>query len=115
MNKESLRIDVNGYTEFTPELVAAMFWEMDCVQQADFFAALERNAGVNLCFQMAAVVREIQERNDRGDFEAHKGFQTMLSHAANFAEGATDYRVWAAQRRIACMAGAAKERIGELS
>lgn len=115
MSYESQRIDVTGYAEITPELVATMFWELDCLQQADFFAAMERMAGVSLCFQMAAVVREIQERNDRGDYAAQKGFQTMLSHAANFAEGATDYRIWAAQRRIAVMADTAKERIGDFT
>jgi hypothetical protein len=112
MNEESLKIDVTGHASVTPELVASMFWEMDAIQQADFFAALERMAGVMLCFQMAAVVREIQERNDRGDYDAQKGFQTMLNHASAFVESAIDYRVWAAQRHIDQMAESAKGRVG---
>lgn len=88
----------------TPEQVAGLFWDMDAAQQADFFAALEAMAGIKLCFQMAAVVREIKDRSERGDRTAQNGFQTMLAHAQAYAEEATDYRVLAAQRHIAGIA-----------
>lgn len=102
-------ITVQSDIELMPHEVAALFWEMNCEQQADFFAALERMAGVLLCAQMAAVVREVQERADRGDRDAQNGFQTMLNHAKDYCEGATDYRTWNAERDIRRMADAARE------
>lgn len=87
----------------TPVHVAAMFWEMDSEQQADFFAALESLAGVRLCMQMAVVVDEIRRRSERGDHAAQNGFQTMLAHAQDYAESTTEYRAWEAQREIARM------------
>ncbi len=98
-------IEVMAIADVGPTELAAMFWEMDAEQQADFFAALERMAGIRLCFEMAAVVREIQERGDRGDHDAMNGFRTMLSHADAYHESALDYRVWGAQRAIAEAAG----------
>lgn len=92
-----------------PDHIAALFWGMDSVEQADFFAALEAIAGVKLCLQMAAVVREIKDRAERGDHSAQNGFQTMLSHAQAYVEEAADYRTWAAKRHISGMAAAAKE------
>lgn len=86
------RIDVMANVEVTPELVASLFWSLDSSQQADFFAELERIAGVSLCTQMAWVVNEIAERTERSDYNALNGFQTMLSHAQNFADGATSWR-----------------------
>jgi hypothetical protein len=99
----------------TPELLAALFWEADCEQQADFFAELEKIAGTKLCYQMAAVVREIQQRNDAGDHGAQRGFQTMLAHAQNFVESAIDIRVWDAQREIDRRAASAKMKIGSIA
>lgn len=101
-------VDVLATFSPTAEQVAAMFWEMNSEQQADFFAALDRTAGVNLCFQMAAVVDEIRRRTERGDHDAQNGFQTMLAHAQGYAESATDYRAWEAQREIARMADSAR-------
>lgn len=92
-------------TDFTPtpaELAAA-FWEMNDKEQADFFAALDGLAGIQLCFQMAWVVREIAERGSRGDHAAMTGFRTMLAHAQDYHETATDIRcadAKAAIRRI---------------
>lgn len=99
-------VDVLAQVVLTPEQVAALFWELDAEQQADFFVALERIAGTNLCFQMAGVVQVIQERADKGEYEAMHGFQTMLSHAQGYAESATDYRCWAAKRYLARVGGA---------
>jgi hypothetical protein len=93
----------------TPAQVAGLFWEMDAEQQADFFAALEAMAGIKLCVQMAAVVREIKDRSERGDHSAQNGFQTMLAHAQAYVEEATDYRVWAAERHIAGMVQEARQ------
>lgn len=101
---------VGGVT-VTPELLAQGFWEMASDEMADFFTELERIAGGRLCFQMAAVVREIQERADKGDHRAQQGFQTMLNHAQAYVESATDYRVWNAQHHIDRMVKAA--RVGE--
>lgn len=91
-----------------PHQLAALFWEMDAAEQADFFAALDGMAGVKLCFQMAAVVWEIKDRAERGDHAAQHGFQTMLAHAQAYVEEATDYRVWAAERHIAGLVAEAK-------
>lgn len=82
---------VGGVT-VTPELLAHGFWEMASDEMADFFSELEQIAGDKLCLQMAAVVREIQKRADKGDRAAQNGFQTMLSHAQAYVESATDYR-----------------------
>lgn len=93
--------------DLSAEQVAAAFWELCSNEQADFFAALERMAGIRLCVQMAGVVNEIRKRSERGDRDAQNGFQTMLAHAQGYAESATDYRVWEAQREIARMTEAA--------
>jgi|GEM_PF-3286991 len=94
-------IDVMASVSIRPAQLAEMFWEMDAEQQADFFAKLDEIAGYKLCMQMAAVVREIQERGDRGDHAAMNGFRTMLAHAQAYHEEAMDFRVWGAQRAIA--------------
>ena len=96
-------IDVMTSVSIGPAELAEMFWEMNSEQQADFFAKLDEIAGIQLCFQMASVVREIQERGDRGDHAAMNGFRTMLAHSQAYHEEAMDYRVWDAQRAIARM------------
>lgn len=101
------QIDVMTSVSIGPAELAEMFWEMDAEQQADFFAKLDQIAGYKLCLQMAAVVREIQERGDGGDHAAMSGFRTMLAHAQAYHEEAMDYRVWGAQRAIAKMVEAA--------
>lgn len=101
-------IDVMTSVSIGPVELAEMFWEMDCEQQADFFAKLDDIAGYKLCMQMAAVVREIQERGDRGDHAAMNGFRTMLAHAQAYHEEAMDFRMWGAQREISRMAEASK-------
>lgn len=105
---------VDVLATFTPtaEQVAAMFWELDAEQQADFFAALERKAGFRLCVQMAAVVDAIRKRSEAGNLDAMNGFQTMLAHAQGYHESATEFRVWEAQRELARMAEAALARVG---
>lgn len=104
----SAPVEVLAHFSPTAEQLAAMFWEMDAEQQADFFAALDGMAGVKLCIQMAAVVRQIKDRAERGDHAAQNGFQTMLNHATEYVESATDYRTWAAQRHIAGLVAEAK-------
>ncbi|MCH1907970.1 hypothetical protein MKP15_04180 [Stenotrophomonas sp. Y6] len=94
-------IDVMTSVDLGPAELAEVFWEMDASQQADFFAKLDEIAGYKLCVQMAGVVREIQERGDRGDHAAMNGFRTMLAHAQAYHEEAMDFRVWGAQRAIA--------------
>lgn len=101
------QIDVMTSVSIGPAELAEMFWDMDAEQQADFFAKLDQIAGYKLCLQMAAVVREIQERGDRGDHAAMNGFRTMLAHAQAYHEEAMDYRVWGAQRAIATVVEAA--------
>ena len=97
-------IEIRGTTVMTPELLATLFWNMASDQQADFFASLERIAGVKLCFQMAYVVDAIVERADRGDRDAQNGFQTMLAHAQDYVTRATEIRHWRATRAIQQMA-----------
>ncbi|WP_293705988.1 hypothetical protein [Stenotrophomonas sp. UBA7606] len=96
-------IDVMTSVSVSPDQMAEMFWEMNSEQQADFFAKLDEIAGYKLCLQMASVVREIQERGDRGDHAAMNGFRTMLAHSQAYHEEAMDYRVWGAQSAIARM------------
>lgn len=112
MDAKKVEIEALANVEVTPQIVAALFWEMDTEQQADFFAELERIAGIKLCLQMAGVVRTIQERVDAGDHTAQQGFQTMLAHAQAYGESATDYRTWNAKHEIDRMAEKAKARIG---
>lgn len=88
-----MSIQTIGGVEATPILLAHLFWGMSSDEQADFFAALEGIAGYKLCIQMAAVVHEISERADKGDFEAMNGFQTMLSHAQEYHDASTGWRV----------------------
>lgn len=104
----SRTIEASVSLDLSAEQVAAAFWELGSDEQADFFAELERMAGIRLCFQMAAVVDEIRKRSERGDRDAQNGFQTMLAHAQGYAEAATDYRTWEAQREIARMTEAAR-------
>ena len=101
-------VTVTSEVDLPPHKVAELFWQMDAEQQTDFFAALERMAGISLCFQMAHVVREIAKRADRGDYSAQNGFQTMLNHAKDYCESATDIRSWSAEREIRRMADAAR-------
>ena len=103
---EGVGVQVTATAALTPEQVADAFWRMDSAQQADFFAALERMAGYRLCLQMGFVVNEIADRSERGDHEAQQGFQTMLAHAADYAEEAAMHR--AAKARIA-LAGMARD------
>ena len=94
------KVLVTAEVDVTPEALAALFWEMASDKMADFFAELDRIADGKLCFQMAWVVQEIQERADRGDHRAQVAFQTMLSHAQGYAESAIDLRCWNAKREI---------------
>jgi len=84
-----------------PRFCAEEFWAMDSAQQTEFFAHLERIAGVDLCFQMAYVVDEIVSRADKGDRDAQNGFQTMLAHAQDYVQRATMIRTGAARMAIA--------------
>ena len=87
----------------TAEQLAEGFWSLPSDEMADFFAHLDRVAKYMLCLQMAAVVREIQERADKYDHDALHGFQTMLSHAQAYVETATDYRISNAKMELTRM------------
>lgn len=104
----SVHDNVIGGVTVTPMLLADLFWNMDCEEQADFFAALERIAGHKLCIQMSWVLGEIEKRSQRGDHDAQNGFQTMLSHAQSYVEGAIDSRAWRAKWDIDRMVDLAK-------
>lgn len=101
MSDNSLTIQVSPLTS---EQVARFFWALDDDQMCEFFAELERIAGTNLCFQMAGVIHKISERADAGDYSALQGFQTMLSHAQQYADGSTGWRVAKAKYAVAKMA-----------
>jgi hypothetical protein len=96
----------------TGEQLAAAFWNMDAYQQADFFAELERLAGVKLCFQMVGVSQVISERAETGDWTAQNGFQTMLAHAENYVRDATEHRAANAYSEIRRMADDARRACG---
>lgn len=89
-----------GGVEVTPEVIAGLFWDMASDEQADFFAALHRTAGLQLCFQMASVVSELVERADRGDHDGADGFRTMFNHAEDYPEAAADWRAMRARQAI---------------
>ncbi len=89
----------------TAEQVATAFWRLDSVEQADFFTALERMAGVNLCFQMAWVVHELSERSEHGDFGGLNGFRTMFYHAEGYPEAAAEWRAGKAKAALARVSG----------
>lgn len=93
-------IDVTAQVNLDPAQLAALFWNLDAEQHAEFFAVLDELAGLKLCYQMAAVVQEIQRRSDAGDHRAMNGFRTMLAHAQEYHEAALDWRVWDAKRAI---------------
>lgn len=97
-------MNVTTNIHLSPEQVAAAFWSLDNFQQADFFAALDRIAGLSLCFQMVNVVNVMQRRAARGERDAMHGFQTMLSHAQGFAESSASFRAEDAKRTIAAIA-----------
>lgn len=107
---DNICLEVAGTTEVTPELVARLFWEMSSAQQVEFFASLERLAGIDLCFQMAYVCSEMY---DNPNPDAQKGFQTMLNHAKDYVEAGIDHRVWRAKRAIERDADMARKRIQE--
>lgn len=90
--------EVTVSVNLSPAQLADLFWNMDAEQQADFFAALDKTAGIQLCFQMAFVVAEIRLRSDRGDYSAMNGFRTMLAHAEAYAETAIEMRCNDAKR-----------------
>lgn len=103
--KPTINFDGGLSINVTPVQLAEGFWSLDSEGMADFFAALNRRAGVMLCFQMAAVVGEIADRAERDDHDAMHGFQTMLSHAQDFAEGAASHRGSKAMAEISRIAG----------
>lgn len=100
----SAPVDVLAHVNATPELVAELFWNLSDSDQAEFFAALDRLAGLKLCFQMASVIDVIRRRAERGDRGPMNGLRTMLSHADAYAESATDYRAWDALREVRALA-----------
>jgi len=108
MSKQRFEMEV----DMTPEQLAGVYWSFDSKQQADFFAALERMAGVKLCLQHAYVVDEIAERASNGDHDAQNGFQTMLAHAQGYRDSATQMRTWRAKREISRMAEAVRRELG---
>lgn len=73
-----------GGAEVTPQVVADWFWEMDSVEQADFFEHLNAIAGISLCYQVSWVVSELRRRGDKGNHSGQDAFQTMLAHADNY-------------------------------
>lgn len=89
----------------SPHQVAEAFWNLDADQQVEFFAALDRMAGIHLCFQMAGVVNAIAES---GNSAAQNGFQTMFDHASNYRDAANDWRAFKARLEIDRMTEDAK-------
>lgn len=89
-----------GGVTVTPELVAELFWDMASDEMADFFAQLDRIAGIKLCMQMAYVIQELQERSAKGDYRPLMAFQTMLAHSQSYTESAIENRVFDAKYAI---------------
>ena len=93
----------------SPEQIAEQFWAAGSGGQRAFFAHLERIAGHKLCLQIAYVVSEMWERDDR---DAINGFQTMTEHARWLVHDSTIWRHDDAKREIARMADDAKRCLG---
>ena len=96
-------MDVFTNVTLTPEQVATAFWNLGSDGQVRFFAELDRQAGIMLCFQMAGVVHEMAKLETDEHSHALNGFRTMLNHAAVYAASATDIRAEAAKAEIAAM------------
>lgn len=105
----SQRIELN--VTLTPEQLATAFWNMGSDEQVKFLAALDRLAGWRLCFQMAAVVRQIAECETEDHVDALNAFRTMFAHAAGYAEAANDIRSETAKSELASLAGEAKRAL----
>jgi len=103
------RVDLN--VALTPTQVAEAFWGLGSDGQLQFFAELDRIAGYMLCFQMAGVVQEMARNETDDHHHAMCGFRTMLAHAQEYANDATDWRCSDAKSEIAAMAKAAKHRL----
>ena len=101
-----IRVDMN--IALTPEQVAAAFWNLGSDGQAQFFASLDRQAGIMLCFQMAGVVREIAKLETDDHSHALNGFRTMFAHAIAYFDDAIDIRAQDAYGEIAGMVRDAK-------
>lgn len=95
MNERKQKFEMEA--SLSPHQVAEAFWNLDADQQVEFFADLDRMAGINLCFQMSHVVNAIAES---GSSEAQNGFQTMFAHASGYREAANDWRAFKAKLEI---------------
>lgn len=104
-------LDITVPVSLTPQQVAQSFWALDDSKMADFFGELERIAGPKLCMQMASAIDRIRIRAELGDFAPMNGLQTMLSHAAGYAETAGQYREWELRQSIGGLADKAKADI----
>lgn len=106
-------ITVDASVTLGPAQLAEAYWEMDAEQQADFFAHQGYIAGLDLCFQTAAVAAELYKRDATDDRHASRGFNLMLAHSQSYLEGLIDTQAWSAQRDFAQLADRAKRRIAE--
>ena len=95
---------VIGGVQVTPELVASLFWHMGSDEQADFFAALYREAGVKLAFQLAWVTKEVGERALRGEYDAMHGLREFSDEAAYYPTAVLTHRVTDARLALAELA-----------
>ena len=86
--------------ELTPEQIAELFWKLGDDGQADFFAHLERTAGVGLCIQMAYVSDRLIERSQAGDWDGRHAFQTIAEHSQSLWRTSLDAAVSDARREI---------------
>ncbi len=101
---------IEANVSLTPEQVALAFWNLGSDGQVSFFAELDRLAGFQLCFQMAAVVQEMALNKTDEHNRAISAFRTMLAHAVEYANDANDWRCHAAKREIEAMVRDAKHR-----
>ena len=108
MNERKQKFEMEA--SLSPHQVAEAFWNLDSDGHVEFFAALDRMAGIDLCMQMAWVVNAIAES---GNSEAQNGFQTMLAHASHYKDAANDWRAFKARLEIDRMVEDAKRAGGE--
>lgn len=101
---------IEANVTLTPQQVALAFWNLGSDGQVAFFAELDRLAEFQLCFQMAAVVREMAIVDTDDSHRARTAFRTMLAHASEYANDATEWRCIEAKSRLDEMARDAKRR-----
>ena len=94
--KTAVTVDV----DLSPEQIAELFWRLGDDGQADFFAHLDRIAGVRLCMQMAYLSDRLIERSHKGDWSGRHAYQAIAEHAQSLWRTSLDKACDDARREL---------------